>query len=157
VKYFSFSLLPLNYKHFIVINIIRVQWSNNYTITVFWWGKCVDLLTFEKNDIHWARKGELNIIFFKSQLIHTLTESKDSNCFILYFEEIVVFWNKKKLHVHCPDVVLHYCLHHHAIIWILCGLIDFWKKWYSIRPFGLSEYHFFQKSINPHIYLIKRQ
>ena len=33
--------------------------------------------------------------FFKSQLIHTLTESKDSNCFILYFEEKVVFWNKK--------------------------------------------------------------
>jgi hypothetical protein len=29
--------------------------------------------------------------FFQSQLIHTFTESKDSNCFILYVEEIVVF------------------------------------------------------------------
>jgi hypothetical protein len=53
-----------------------------------------DLLTFEKNDIHWAQMGKVNIIFFKSQLIHTFTESKDSNCFILYFEEILVFWNE---------------------------------------------------------------
>jgi hypothetical protein len=30
-------------------------------------------------------------IFFKSQLIHTFTESKDNNCFNLYFEEIMVF------------------------------------------------------------------
>ena len=96
---------------------VKCHFQQYYTITVFWWGKCVDLLTFEKNDIHWARKGKANIIFFTSQLIHTFTESKDNNCFILYVEEIVVFWNKK-LHVHCPDVVLHYCLHHHAIIWI---------------------------------------
>jgi hypothetical protein len=64
---------------------IACGFKKYYIITVFWWGKCVDLLTFEKHDIH-----------FKSQLIHTFTESKDSNCFILYFEEIVVFWNKKK-------------------------------------------------------------
>ena len=78
----------------------------------------MDLLTFEKNDIHWAQKGKVNIIFFKSQLIHTFTESKDSNCFILYVEEIVVIWNKK-LHVHWPDIVLHYCLHHHAIYYLI--------------------------------------
>ena len=75
--------------------------------------------------------------FFKSQLIHTFTESKDSNCFILYFEEIMVFWNKK-LHVHCPDVVLRYCLHHHPIIWIFYHLIYFLMfrptKWQIHRP-----------------------
>jgi hypothetical protein len=38
-----------------------------YRITVFWWGKCVDLLTFEKKN-HWA---------------HTFTVSKDSYCFII--------------------------------------------------------------------------
>jgi hypothetical protein len=31
---------------------------------------------------------EVNVwIFFKSQLIHTFTESKDSNCCILYVDE----------------------------------------------------------------------
>ena len=60
-------------------------------------------------------RNEYHFFFFKSQLIHTFTESKDINCFILYFEEIVLFWNKK-LHVYCPEVVLHYCMHHHCYL-----------------------------------------
>ena len=68
-----------------------------------------DLIDFiVKNIIHLLYFDEINVwIFFKSQLIHTFTESKGSNCFILYIEEIVVFWNKT-LHVLCPDVVLHF-------------------------------------------------
>jgi hypothetical protein len=108
------------------LNILRTN-DAYYTITVFWWGKCVDLLTFDEVNvwIYWLLKKiiftELErtklISFFSSQLIHTFTESKDSNCCILYVEEIVVFWNKK-LHAHCPEVVLQHCLHNHAIIWI---------------------------------------
>jgi hypothetical protein len=39
----------------------------------------------------------------------------------------------------------------------MCGFIDFWKKKIFTEPDERSEYHFFQKSINPHIYRIKRQ
>ena len=41
--------------------------------------------------IYWLLRGkmiftETKFFFYKSQLIHTFTESKDNNCFILYFE-----------------------------------------------------------------------
>ena len=59
----------------------------------FWWGKCVDLLTFDEVNvwIYWLLRGkmiftETKFFFCKSQLIHTFTESKDNYCFILYFE-----------------------------------------------------------------------
>jgi hypothetical protein len=102
-----------NIKRNVVLkyNIIQLLSFDEVNVWIYW-------LLKKKNDIHWARKGQSEYHFvFKRQLIHTFTESKDSNCFILYVEDIVVFWNKK-LHVHCPDVVLHYCLHHHVIIWI---------------------------------------
>ena len=35
--------------------------------------------------IYLKQKNEY-FFFFKSQLIHKFTESKDNNCFILYFE-----------------------------------------------------------------------
>jgi hypothetical protein len=38
----------------------------------------------------------------------------------------------------------------------MCEFIDFWKKKIFTEPDERSEYHFFQKSINPHIYRIKR-
>ena len=48
----------------------------------------VNVWIFEKEKKnHWYPKGKVNIIFyFNCQLIHTFTESKDNNCFILYFE-----------------------------------------------------------------------
>jgi len=47
----------------------------------------VDLLTCRKQNIFTELEGRNEYhIFFQSQLIHTFTESKDSNCFNLYFE-----------------------------------------------------------------------
>jgi hypothetical protein len=45
-------------------------------------------LLLTKNYIHFA---QIFIFIFKSQLIHTFTESKCSNCFILYFEYRNIF------------------------------------------------------------------
>jgi hypothetical protein len=111
-----FTLFNMKYSH--QENILLI--SRRCTTDV----NNIQLLSFDEVNvwIYWLLKKMIFIepkseyhSFFRSQLIHTFTESKDSNCFILYFEEIVVFW-KKKLHVHCPDVVLHYCMHHHCYL-----------------------------------------
>jgi hypothetical protein len=50
-------------------------------------------LTFEKKIIFTETEGRSEYhFFFKGQLIHTFTESKDSNCFILYFNCSFVWW-----------------------------------------------------------------
>ena len=77
---FIFEALILWYE----ISAIRfVSMGTIFTRFIdFWWGKCMDLLTLRGKMIF----TETKFVFYKSQLIHTFTESKDNNCFILYFE-----------------------------------------------------------------------
>jgi hypothetical protein len=108
--------------------IIQLLSFDEVNVWIYW--------LLKKNDIHWARNGEVNIIFFKSINPH-IYKIKTLNVLFYIFEEIVVFWNKK-LHVHCPCVVLHYCLHHHAISAYLSFNIVFNIPSYKVANLGFE-------------------